>query len=49
MTHKTKREYKARAKTEIAVAFEKNENLSQWMRRVPKAKKHQGFRTPPPE
>jgi|TARA_B110000263_G_scaffold149431_1_gene129663 hypothetical protein len=47
MTHKTKREHKARAKTEMAVAFEKNKDLSQWMRKVPKAKK--SFRTPPPE
>ena len=38
MTHKTKREYKAHAKTEktMSVAFKKNKNFSQWMRKVPK-------------
>ena len=49
MTHKTKREYKAHAKTEktMALAFKKNKDFSQWMRKVPKARKQ--FRYEPPE
>ena len=48
MKHMSKREYKARVKTEkMATAFKKNKNFSQWMRKVPKHKKD--FRYEPPE
>jgi len=48
MKHMSKREYKARAKSEkMATAFKKNKNFSQWMRKVPKHKKD--FRYEPPE
>ena len=52
MKHKTKREYKAHAKTEktMALAFKENKDskdLSQWMRKLPKHKKD--FRYEPPE
>ena len=47
MKHKTKREYKAHAKTEktMALAFKENKDFSQWMRKVPKRKNNLG--TPP--
>ena len=48
MLHNPKRVKKSKKhakKTEMRVAFEKNENLSQWMRKVPKAQ----FRYTPPD
>ena len=48
MKHMSKREYKARAKSEkMATAFKKEKNFSKWMRKVPKHKKD--FRYEPPE
>ena len=48
MKHMSKREYKARVKTEkMATAFKKNKNFSRWMRKLPKGSKQ--FRYEPPE
>ena len=49
MLHNPKRVKKSKKhakKTEMRLAFEKNENLSQWMRKVPKRKNNLGA---PPE
>ena len=49
MLHNPKRVKKSKRhakKTEMRLAFEKNENLSQWMRKVPKRKNNLGA---PPE
>jgi len=48
MLHNPKRVKKSKKhakKTEMRLAFEKNENLSQWMRKVPKKQ----FRYTPPD